>query len=359
MKRRCFALLVLLLASASQAANYRIETVAEGLDHPWSIAFLPDGTQLVTERPGRLRVIDANGLRDAPVAGVPEVFAAGQAGLFDVVADRDFATNRILYLSHAAGTRLKNGLRVRRARFDGSALVATGTIFDTVPGKRGSAHYGGRLAQMADGTLLIGVGDGFIHREDAQRLGNHFGKIVRLTQDGRVPPDNPFVNTPGAFPEIWSYGHRNPQAIVIDAATGSVYAHEHGPRGGDELNRILPGRNYGWPLATHGVDYTFARVSPFTAYPGSEAPMLQWTPSIAPAGMTIYRGALFPAWQGNLFVSALVEKSVRRIVPETGEQEVLFTELGERLRDVREGPDGALWLLTDSDAGRVLRVVPD
>lgn len=359
MKRRLFALLAALLSGASHAAAYRIETVAEGLDHPWSIAFLPDGSKLVTERPGRLRVLDAQGLRAVPVGGMPAVYTGGQAGLFDVVVDRDFATNHTLYLSHAAGSGSENGLRVLRALFDGSALIAVDTVFDTVPSKRGAAHFGGRIAQLGDGSLLITVGDGFVHREDAQRLDNHFGKIVRLTRDGRLPNGNPRFDTKNALPEIWSYGHRNPQGLVVDAATGTVYAHEHGPRGGDELNRILPGRNYGWPLATHGIDYTYAKVTPFTEYAGTESPLLHWTPSIAPAGMAIYRGTLFPAWQGHLLVSTLVEKSVRRVVPETGEQHVLFAELGERLRDVRTGPDGAIWLLTDSSQGRVLRVVPD
>jgi glucose/arabinose dehydrogenase len=343
--------LVLLFATATHATDYRIETLAEGLDHPWSLAFLPDGTQLVTERPGRLRVIDAHGLRAAPVAGVPTVYTGGQAGLFEVLVDRDFATNRRLYLSYAQGDDDANHLRVVRATFDGSTLRDVRPIFTATPDKRGAAHFGGRLAQLADGTIVAGVGEGFIRREDAQRLGTHFGKLVRFDADGARPADNPFPDS-----LVYSYGHRNPQGLVVDLSDGTLYEHEHGPRGGDELNRIAPGANYGWPLATDGVDYTGARITPFTEYPGTQAPLLHWTPSIAPAGMALYRGTMFPAWDGDLLVAALVEQSVRRIDLPSLRQEALFTEVGERLRDVRVAPDGSLRLLTDSAAGRVLRV---
>lgn len=349
------------LQAVSAAPGYRIETVANGLDHPWSLAFLPDGVMLVTERVGRLRVIEQGTLREAPVAGVPAVFASGQAGLFEVLPDPEFASNRMLYLSYAHGDNDANGLRVARARFDGGELHDVVPIFSAQPLKRGSAHYGGRLAWLPDATLVIGVGDGFIHREAAQKLDSHFGKLVRIARDGAVPTDNPFVARPGALPEIYSLGHRNPQALLFDRENGALYEHEHGPRGGDELNRIAAGKNYGWPLITHGIDYTGARISPWTERDGLEQPLLHWTPSIAPAGMTLYRGALFPSWRESLFVAALAEKSVRRVPMKNGvpgAQEILFTELDERFRDVREGPDGALLLLTDSDEGRVLRVLP-
>lgn len=349
---RCLsAFLALFFASVSPAAEYHIDTVAQGLDHPWSLAFLPDGTTLVTERPGRLRAIDADGLRAAAIEGVPAVYTGGQAGLFEVLADRDFAANRTLYLSYADGDDEANRLRVVRASFDGRALRDLQPIFIAAPDKRGAAHFGGRLAQLADGTLVATVGDGFVHREEAQRPGTHFGKLVRFASDGARPADNPFADS-----LVYSRGHRNPQGLVFDARTGTLYEHEHGPRGGDELNRIVAGANYGWPLATHGLDYTGARVTPFTEYPGTQPPMLHWTPSIAPAGMTLYRGAMFPEWDGDLFVAALVGKSVRRVDLPSLQQEVLFTEVGERLRDVRAAPDGSLYLLTDSDAGRVLRV---
>lgn len=352
---------LLLSAVVSATPAYRIDVVAEGLEHPWSIAFLPDGSQLVTERPGRLRRIVDGNLDPNPVAGLPAVYASGQAGLFDIALDPDFARNRHVYLSYAHGSADANALRVLRARHADGALHDAQVLFTAEPLKRGDAHYGGRLAFLADGSLVFGVGDGFILREHAQRLDSELGKFVRIHRDGTIPPDNPFATRDGARATIYTLGHRNPQGLVFDRAGGVLYAHEHGPRGGDELNRLEPGANYGWPLASFGLDYTGARISPWTAYPDTRAPLLHWTPSVAPAGMALYRGALFPEWQGSLFVATLVEKSVRRITLVDGEpagQEVLFTELGERLRDVREGSDGALWLLTDARDGRVLRVVP-
>jgi len=345
---------------------YRIDTVADGLDHPWSLAALPDGRLLVTERPGRLRVVerDAAGafrLRAAPVEGVPAVLSKGQSGLFDVMLDPDFAANGVLYLSYAHGTPSANHLRVARARFDGARLHDVRAIFTSRPAKSHTQHFGGRMALLADGTLVVGMGDGNLERTDAQRLSTHLGKIVRVGRDGGVPADNPFVGRAGALPEIYSIGHRNPQGMVSLPARGVLYAHEHGSKGGDELNRIEPGANHGWPVTTGGVDYTGARITPYRIYPGITPPLAEWTPSIAPAGMAYYDGAMFPAWRGSLFVAALKEKSVRRVPMADGApgpQETLFTELGERLRDVRTAPDGALYLPTDTEKGRVLRVVP-
>lgn len=354
----------LALVQSAQAAGYRFETVAAGLVHPWSLAFLPGGRMLVTERPGRLRLIEPGPdgrqqLRAEPVAGVPPVLAIGQAGLFDVVLDPDFSNNGELLLSFAHGTPEANHLRVVRARFDGRHLLELRPIFTSAPAKTDTQHFGGRMAWLDDGTLLFGMGDGNLERTDAQRLHTHLGKLLRIKGDGKVPDDNPFVKRTAALPEIYSIGHRNPQGVVV--VGGVPYAHEHGPRGGDELNRIEPGANYGWPVTTGGIDYTYARVTPYRSLPGMQPPLVEWTPSIAPAGLTWYDGALFPAWRGSLFVAALVERSVRRVpmaggVP--GPQEVLFQELGERIRDVRAGPDGAIYLLTDSPEGRVLRVVP-
>ena len=351
----------------AQTAAYRVETVATGLDHPWSLAFLPDGRMLVTERPGRLRLIEPGPdgrpqLRPDPVAGVPPVLSQGQSGLFEVLPDPDFARNRRILLSYAHGQPQANHLRVTAATLEGGRLVDARPIFTSQPAKTETQHFGGRMAWLADGSLLLGMGDGNLERTDAQRLHTHLGKFMRIRVDGSVPADNPFVNRAGARPEIWSVGHRNPQGVVV--VDGVAYAHEHGARGGDELNRIRPGANYGWPAVTGGVDYTYARVTPFRSLPGMEAPLLEWTPSIAPAGLTWYGGGLFPAWRGSLFVAALKERSVRRVPmadPQkgpSGDQELLFQELGERIRDVRAGPDGALWLLTDSPQGRVLRVVP-
>lgn len=352
-------------SARADALPWRTETVAEGLDHPWSLAFLPDGRALVTERAGRLRLLEpqADGrlrLQPAAVDGVPPVLALGQAGLFEVLPAPDFATSGRLLLSFAHGTAQANHLRVVAARLDGAALRDVSPILTTAPAKVAAQHFGGRMAWLPDGTVVVAMGDGNGDRTVAQRLDSHLGKLLRVHADGRVPADNPFAGRADARPEIYSLGHRNPQGVVW--AQGRLYAHEHGPRGGDELNLIVPGANYGWPLTTGGLDYTFARVTPFSRRPGITPPLAEWTPSIAPAGMCFYDGALFPAWRGALLVAALRERSVRLLRLHDGQpqgaQELLFTELGERLRDVRSGPDGAVWLLTDSAQGRVLRALP-
>jgi len=352
------------MATSAQTVPYRIETVASGLVHPWSLAFLPGGRLLVTERPGRLRLIEPGTdgrlqLREQAVAGLPPVLAGGQSGLFDILLDPGFASNQRLLLSFAHGTPAANHLRVISARLDGDRLVDVQAIFTTLPAKAGTQHFGGRMAWLPDGTVLLGMGDGNLERTDAQRLHTHLGKFLRIHADGRVPADNPFVGREGALPEIFSFGHRNPQGVVV--VDGVPYAHEHGARGGDELNRLQPGANFGWPIATHSVDYTWARITPYRSLPGMVDPLTHWTPAIAPAGMAWYDAALFPAWRGSLLVAALVERSVRRVpmaggIP--GPQELLFQEVGERMRDVRVGPDGAVYLLTDHPQGRVLRVVP-
>lgn len=354
-------LLSLLLASVAHA-QYSVKTIAEGLDHPWSLAFLPDGSMLVTEREGRVRLIENGLLVERPLSGVPPVFVRSQAGLFDVLLDPNFSENQIVYLSFAHGNDWSNAIRVVRATLSKMWLRDVEVIFTAEPAKSTPNHFGGRMAFLEDGTLLVTTGDGFNYREQAQRLDNHLGKIVRINTDGSAPDSNPFYGQPDALPEIWSYGHRNSQAIVADHANGIVYQHEHGARGGDELNIIEPGRNYGWPAITLGIDYTYARITPYTELPGMEQPVLSWTPSIAPAGMTIYDGDMFPEWRGNLFVAALAERSVRRLEMSGGKvvnQEILFINLDSRFRDVRTGPDGALYLLTDSDEGKVLRVYRD
>jgi aldose sugar dehydrogenase len=341
------------------AQDYRIDTVAEGLEHPWSIAFLPDGRMLVTERAGRLRLIEDGRLLDEPVRGVPQAYVRSQGGLFEVMLDPEYESSGWIYLSLAHGTARANSTRVVRAKLDGMALRDVEVLFTATPTRNTPVHFGGRMAFLADGTLVVGLGDGYNFREDAQKLDSHTGSIVRIQRDGSVPEDNPFAGRAEARPEIYSYGHRNVQGLVFDAESGRLWAHEHGPRGGDELNLILPGRNYGWPVATFGVDYSGARITPHTSRPGMEAPRVNWTPSIAPAGMTLYRGDQFPAWQGNLFVTALVAREVRRIALDgerVVEQARLFGEIGERLRDIRTAPDGSLYILTDSPRGRVLRV---
>ena len=362
MKGLARLLIVALCAGAGVAVaafEYEVETVAEGLAFPWSLAFLPDGDMLVTEREGRLRIIREDGLDSAPVAGVPDTYVRGQGGFFDIVLDPDYAENRQVYLSYSAGSRGANFLAVGRARFNGATLSGFEVILTGEPDKDTPHHFGGRMAFLADGTLLVVCGDGFDYREQALDLTSLLGKTLRINRDGSVPSDNPFVGRDDARPEIWTYGHRNQQGIV--ATPIGVYLHEHGPRGGDELNLIEPGNNYGWPAITYGMDYSGSYISPYTAYPGMEQPMVNWTPSIAPAGLAYYDGDAFPAWRGDLFAAALVEQSVRRLDLEDGQvvdQEVLFTELGMRLRDVRTGPDGYLYLLTDSAEGKVLRIKP-
>lgn len=359
-----FAMLTLTGACAGASAEpaYRVETVAEGLDHPWSLAFLPDGRMLVTERAGRLRVIADGALREVPVAGVPPVYVASQAGLFDVLPAPDFAESGVLYLAFAHGTAKANNTRVVRARLVGNQLQAVTPIFTAQPLKNTPVHYGGRLAWRGDGTLIITLGDGYNFRERAQHRDDHLGTIVRLLPDGTVPADNPFVGDEDVRPEIFSYGHRNVQGVFYDAQADRLYAHEHGARGGDEVNLIQPGRNYGWPAITHGVDYSGAQISPYTALPGMEQPLLHWTPSIAPSGLTRYQGDAFPAWKGSFFVGALADQSVHRLTLDAEgrlqDREVMFESLGVRVRDVRSGPDGMLYLLTDDAAGKVLRVVP-
>jgi glucose/arabinose dehydrogenase len=358
----CISAVCLFFAGALHAADYRVDTVTGDLAYPWSLAFLPDGRMLVTERLGRLRIIEADGsLNPQAVKGVPEAFVSSQAGLMEVALDPEFDSNQLIYLSYAHGTRQANHTRLARGRLVNGELQDVQVLFTAQPAKSGSAHYGGRIAFLSDHSLLLTLGDGFDWREQAQNPASHLGKIVRINRDGSVPADNPLLGQEGAAAEIFSLGHRNVQGILYDAQRQRIYSHEHGPRGGDELNLIEAGNNYGWPLITFGVDYTGAQISPYTELPGLQQPLLQWTPSVAPSGMTQYRGELFPLWQGDLFISTLAERSVRRIRLLDGKlagEEILFEELEERLRDVRSGPDGALYLLTDSAEGRLLRVVP-
>ncbi|MEL7450406.1 MAG: PQQ-dependent sugar dehydrogenase [Pseudomonadota bacterium] len=345
--------------AADEAPAYSVRDVADGLSFPWCVAFLPDGDLLVTERTGTLKRIHANGV--SAVEGVPAVYARSQGGLFDVLLHPEFASNKQLFLSYAHGPKGANALRVARATLDGDALTDLEVIFEVAPTKNTPVHYGGRMALLPDHTLLVNTGDGFDFREAAQRLDNLLGKTVRINLDGTVPTNNPFAGRSDARAEIWTYGHRNAQGLAVDPATGAVWQHEHGPRGGDELNALEAGENYGWPVITWGIDYSGARISPYTEREGMRQPLVHWTPSIAPAGMTLYDGDAFPAWRGDLFVSALVERSVRRVRVRDGsvtEQQLLFTELDERMRDVRTGPDGCLYLLTDSEEGRVVKVCP-
>jgi glucose/arabinose dehydrogenase len=353
--------LSLLFASAALAQTVRVETVAEGLEHPWGLAFLPDGRMLVTERPGRLTLVGPAGT--TAISGTPEVAAGGQGGLLDVALDPNFTQNRLIYLSYAEAGDGGAGTAVARGRLseDLKSFEQSEVIFRQLPKVSGSAHFGSRLVFAPDGKLFITLGERFNYRDRAQTLDNHLGKVARINPDGSVPADNPFAGRDGARPEIWSYGHRNPQSAAINPDTGKLWVIEHGARGGDELNVPEAGKNYGWPVISYGVNYDGSKIGEGTAKEGMEQPLRYWVPSFAPSGMAFYSGDLFPAWKGDLFVGALAGQELVRIDLEKGEvrgDERLLTDLGERIRDVRQGPDGALYVLTDSPDGKVLKLVP-
>jgi len=348
----------------SSAGNLRVDTVARGLVNPWSIAFLPDGRMLVTERPGRMRIVAKDGTLSPPLGGVPVVRNAGQGGLLDVVLDRDFAQNHTIYFCFAE--QAPGGGRTALARAtlhadETPGLEAVKGVFHQEGPLSSGNHYGCRIVQAHDGNLFLTMGEHFTFRDQAQNLANHLGKIVRIRPDGSVPPDNPFVNRAGAKPEIWSYGHRNSQGAALNPQTGILWEHEHGPRGGDEINIPQAGKNYGWPVIGYGIDYNGAKIHESTQKAGMEQPIKYWVPSIAPSGMAFYTGDMFPAWKGNLFVGALAGQMLVRLEldgEKVTKEERLLTNLGERIRDVRQGPDGALYLATDNPSGRILRVAP-
>jgi len=351
-------------AFESSAGPLTVETVAGGLVHPWALAFLPDGRMLVTERPGRMRIVGRDGRLSPPLDGVPEVRASGQGGLLDVVADKAFAENRTIYFCFAERVGSGGRTAVARANLtDGTSprLTDVKVIFHQEGPLSSGQHYGCRIAQDADGNLFVTLGEHFTDRDQAQNLANHLGKLIRIRPDGTVPTDNPFVGRSDARPEIWSYGHRNPQGLAINPSTGVLWEIEHGPRGGDEVNIIGKGKNYGWPVIGYGIDYNGAKIHESTARAGMEQPIKYWVPSIAPSGMAFYTGNAFPTWQGSLFTGALAGQMLVRLTLDgdkvTGEERLL-QGLHERIRDVRQGPDGALWLLTDSQAGRLLRLAP-
>jgi glucose/arabinose dehydrogenase len=353
-------LMAALLAATSSALAYEFnyETIVSGVDHPTALVFINQTTALLTERNGGLRYLRDGKLDGERINAVPQVYVAGQAGLFDVLPDPDFAANRQIYLSFSQGSPDNNTLKIARATLNEYELDDLQIIFAAQPLRATAFHYGGRMIFLPDGTLLFTCGDGFEYRERAQSLDSHFGKVLRINTDGSVPADNPYVANSGVQSEIYSYGHRNLQGLVL-GSDGQIYSHEHGPRGGDELNLIEPTKNYGWPAITYGVDYSGAHVSPYSSYAGMEQPLLHWTPSIAPGGMTQYRGQEFSTWQGSLLVAALAEKSVRRVVVDGRDvlhQEILFADIGKRMRDVRVGPGGEIYLLTDADDAQVIKV---
>ena len=351
-------------APAAERTAVKVETFASGLEHPWGLQFLPDGRLLVTERPGRMRLVSRDGAMSPPIDGVPKVSAVGQGGLLDVALAPDFARTREVYFSYAEprdGS--TNGTSLARAKLDltdtGGRLSDVTVIFRQQPSYASNHHFGSRIVFAGDGNLFLTVGERFSARDQAQNPANHLGKIIRLTRDGSPAPDNPRL--PGWDAAIWSIGHRNVQGAALHPTTGELWTAEHGARGGDEINIPRKGRNYGWPVITYGRDYSGVRIGEGTAKAGMEQPIYYWDPSIAPSGAAFYTGDLFQPWKGNLLVGALAGQHLSRLVLD-GErvvgEERLLTNLNFRIRDVRVGPDGAVWLLVDQSKGRILRLVP-
>jgi glucose/arabinose dehydrogenase len=356
-------------SQAPQASGFRSTVLVRGLEHPWSLAWLPDGDLLITERPGRLRIVRDGVLDPTPIAGVPEVLAAGQGGLLDVSVHPRFAENRLVYLTYAAGTPEANHTRLARARFDGRALTGLEVIYAVPQRKSGTQHFGSRLVWLPDGTLLLAIGDGgnppeqldgALIRAQAQNRGSALGKILRLNADGSPAAGNPFQSDPSALPELWSLGHRNIQGLAYDPAARRVWASEHGARGGDELNLVNPGDNHGWPRVTHSREYFGPEITSRRAAAGMVDARRVWTPAIAPSGLAVASGRV-PQWRGELFAGGLVSGDVRRLRLDPQGRVVAEERItiGQRVRDIREGPDGFLYVLTDSGGdGELIRLEP-
>lgn len=348
---------------STNSEGFQVVEVAGDLEHPWGMTFLPDGDYLVTERKGQLLRINDKGEK-TPIRGVPDVFHSGQGGLLDVVLEPDFKSNGWIYFSYAGADASGNAnTEVARAKLDlqRNALTDFRVIFRANPKVKGGNHWGSRLLFAPDGSLYVTLGDRNDFKERAQDVTSHFGTVVRLLPDGKVPDDNPFVSTDNALPEIYSYGHRNIQGMALHPQTQAVWIHEHGPRGGDEINILKAGENYGWPEVTHGINYWGTKITDKKTAEGMEDPIHQWTPSIAPSGMAFYTGDAFPQWQGDLFVGALAGQHLQRLRfdgDKLVEQEELLKDRRERVRDVRMGPDGFLYVLTDESAGKLLRLTP-
>ncbi len=352
------------------AVSFNVVPVVDGLSFPLSMAFLPDGEMLVTTKGGTLRRVKNGVLNPTPVSGVPAVHSRGQGGLHEVAVHPNFAQNRVIYLAHAKMMENEKATTVLvRARLEGNALVDVKEIFVAKTDSRAGAHFGGRIAFDKDGFLYLSVGDrgaqpsGNLEAHPAQNPGNHQGTIVRLHDDGRVPADNPFVGQAGKLPEIWSYGHRNPQGLVVHPTTGAIFDTEHGPRGGDELNLVQKGKNYGWPVITYGINYSGTPITEERTRPGMEQPVKYWVPSIATSGLLVYTGDKFPAWKGSVFVGGMAGQQLARVTMKGNafaSEETLLKEVVGRIRDVRQGPDGFIYLAIDKDGGpgSVLRLEP-
>lgn len=332
-----------------------------GLYHPWSMAFLSETEILIAERRGTIVKYNFTEESRIEIQNLPPVYEEGQGGLFDILLHPDFSNNQLLYLSLAVGNERQNGTNIMRARLVGDRLVDLKTIFKFNQPKNTPLHFGGRMVFLPDHTLLLTLGDGYSYRDLAQDLTSLFGKVIRLTDQGGIPDDNPFRSHPKARPEIFSYGHRNPQGLAYDPIHQKIVLHEHGPRGGDEINILQAGKNYGWPKTSFGIDYNGDVITPFTEMAGIEPPLLHWTPSIAPSGLTIYQGTRYPQFNGDYLVGALAKRHLRHVSIQNGKvsgQQQLLTNLGERIRDVRTGPDGYIYLLTDSEDGQLIRLRP-
>ncbi len=371
----CLTVLFLVLTNA-HGQGVRPQLVTAGLEHPWALAFLPDNKMLVTERAGRMRVVDGNGKLGPALPGLPEIDVRGQGGLLDVIVDSDFASNRTIYFCFAqpaaSGSGNSTALASARLAPELDRLQNVKLLFTQLPKFASSAHFGcriveGRNAGKTDASLLLTLGDRFRRMADAQTLDNHHGKVVRINKDGSVPKDNPYVANGRGLPEIWTYGHRNLQGAAM-APDGRLWVHEHGPQGGDEINLPQPGRNYGWPVITYGENYGGGKIGDGSTHKdGMEQPVHYWVPSIAPSGMAFLTSARYGAqWQGNLFIGALAGRFLNRIEwryegdgAKVVHESRLLTELGERIRDVRQGPDGLLYVLTDSSNGKLIRLLPD
>lgn len=364
--QRLLSLLLLTSALTGTVSNARATqtTVIKGLEHPWAMAWLPNGDLLVTERPGRLRLVKDGKLLPRAIAGLPNIYAQGQGGLMDIALHPQFEQNRLVYFTYSHGTSAVNQTRLARATFDGQSLSNVQVIFTVNPAKSGTQHFGSRLTWLKDGTLLLAIGDGGnppltlggeLIRNQAQKLNSDLGKVIRLNADGSIPVNNPFKNS-----AVWSYGHRNIQGLFSDPRTGKIWATEHGARGGDELNLLNAGRNYGWPIVTFSQEYFGGEITPLRSKPGMVDPKLVWTPAIAPSGLTVYNGDRFPQWRGSLFLGGLASRDLRRLVLDNSgkvtSQEVI--KIGQRVRDVRQGNDGFLYILTDQSNGELIRLQP-
>ncbi|TQV73214.1 PQQ-dependent sugar dehydrogenase [Aliikangiella marina] len=341
-----------------QSITYQTEVMAESLNFPWSLTFMPNNEILISEKSGQLKRLSSDNKIDS-ISGVPSVFFKSQGGLFDTLVDPDFANNQTIYLSYAGGTMEANATHIASAKLVDNQLTELKTIFQVTPDKKGPVHYGGKLAWMPDNTILLTTGDGFDYREKAQDKQNLLGKIIRINRDGSIPSDNPYASSQAYHPAIYSLGHRNPQGITYDNQNNRIVMHEHGPAGGDEINYIEAGKNYGWPVASHGKDYSGASISPFKTYQGMQDPLIHWTPSIAPSGLAVYAGEQFPEIQGSYLVGALAGKELRLVVKNDNqvvEQLSLLKELDQRIRDVRVDSKGIIYVLTDGESGQLIRI---